>query len=226
MRLILVFIVSLVPGILWVWFFHRKDRFEKEPMRLIAKTFLYGSLAVIPAALFESPFRGLILEQTDLFTQLWLSFLVIGLGEEFFKLLAVILAVYHSRELNEPVDAILYGATVGIGFSVVENMLYTATFGLEIAPIRALIATLAHASFTGLLGVYIGRAKFSDHPVRNIAIGLGLAAGLHGLYDFILLSRIVSPLVAIALIGAIYYILQQQIQVALDLSPFKHDDLE
>ena len=54
--------------------------------------------------------------------------------------------------------------------------------------IRALFAVALHASASGIMGYYIGKAKFSKSPVeeRNYIIkGLCLAIAIHGLYDFI-----------------------------------------
>ncbi len=223
MSVVIIILASLIPGVLWVWFFHSKDRFEKEPLGIVVKTFIFGALAVIPAALYELPFRSFIAPGATIFTYFWVSFFVIGLGEEFFKFLAIYFSAYHSSEFNEPVDAIVYAVTAGLGFSVVENMLYTATFGIHVAPVRAVIASLAHASFSGLIGVYMGRAKFGSQPKRDITFGLILAASLHGLYDFILLSHIASPLFSIALVGVLYYYLRHQIDEALSKSPFQED---
>lgn len=215
MRLLIILIISLLPGILWVWFFYSQDKFEKEPFSKLAQVFLVGAISVIPAILFEMPFRNFLTETTTLFTHLWISFFVIGLGEEFFKFIALYLAVYNSDEFNEPVDGIIYGTTVAIGFSVVENMLYTVNYGLQVAPIRALIASLAHASFSGIAGAYLGRAKFGDHPRIELVKGILLASFFHGLYDFILISQIISPLVAIGMVAVLYFVLQHYIKQAL-----------
>lgn len=223
MQLLIIFFASLIPGLFWVWFFRRKDLYEREPWNLVLATFLFGAIAVIPAALFEFPFRQLLHEEAGLLGRFLISFLVIGLGEEFFKFAALYLAAYRSAEFNEVVDGIIYGITAGIGFSVVENLLYTTTFGLEIAPIRAVIATLAHASFSGILGYYVGLAKFSETPFSLMASGVVIAAFFHGLYDFILLAEVVSPLIAIAMVGLLYYILLRLIDQALAVSPFRQD---
>ena len=49
--------------------------------------------------------------------QVFLSFLVVGLGEELCKLLAVILSAFRTSEFNEPMDGIIYAAAAAIGFS-------------------------------------------------------------------------------------------------------------
>ncbi|NLM24598.1 MAG: PrsW family intramembrane metalloprotease [Firmicutes bacterium] len=215
MKTLLIFLISLAPGLVWVCFFYQQDKFEKEPIVKLAQVFIAGAVSVILAIWFETPFRRFLVGDVTLFTHFWISFFVIGLGEEFFKLLALYFVGYSSPEFNEPVDGIIYGTTVGIGFSVVENMLYIINYGLEVAPIRALIASLAHASFSGIAGTYLGRAKFSQTPFLELFKGLVLASCFHGLYDFILISEILSPFVAIGLVILVYLLLQRYIRQAL-----------
>ena len=95
-----------------------------------------GALAVLPALACEAPFRDQLQSSNSLPVQLALSFLVVGLGEELFKLLAVYLAIGRSREFSEPMDGILYAISGGIGFDVVANVLYISAFGLVAAPLR------------------------------------------------------------------------------------------
>lgn len=223
MDLVTIFVASLLPGVAWIWFFHRQDRFEKEPPQLIMRSFLFGALAVVPAILWELPFRPWFGEGQSVITHFFVAFFVVGLGEELVKFLAVFLAVYRNRELNEVMDGIVYGVSAAIGFSVVENMLYTANFGWEVAPIRAFVASLAHASFSGYLGYYLGLAKFAKQPTTSILKGLLLATFFHGLYDFLLIARIGSPLMVLVLVALVYYSLRNKIKEALSLSPFTKD---
>ena len=44
---IVVLLLSVLPGVFWVWFFYRQDLYEKEPKPLILKAFLFGALMVI-----------------------------------------------------------------------------------------------------------------------------------------------------------------------------------
>lgn len=220
MRLLILVLISLFPGILWVWFFRIKDRFEREPVSLLIRTFVLGAIAVGFSALIELPFRTWVLPDAPLVLQAAAAFGIIGLGEEFLKASAVYLAVFRHHEFNEPVDGIIYGVTAGIGFSVVENVLYSLTFGLSVAPVRALIASLAHACFSGIFGVFCGQAKFSEQPTALLVKGLLYASVMHGLYDFILISQILSPFAAIAIVVILYFVLQYYIRQALVDSPF------
>jgi RsiW-degrading membrane proteinase PrsW (M82 family) len=216
-----VLLAAFLPGIFWIWYFHRQDRFDREPLFALVKVFVLGALAVIPAIALEYPFRSFLQGDPGTLSALWLSFGVVGLGEESLKLLAVYVGVYRSQAFDEPLDGIVYAVTGGVGFSVVENVLYISAFGLEVAPLRAVVASLAHASFSGISGYYLGRAKFSDHAFREASVGLLWAALLHGIYDFILITQLVSPLSVVILVGVLHYVLLRLMGIQLRQSPFR-----
>jgi RsiW-degrading membrane proteinase PrsW (M82 family) len=215
----IVLLASLVPGLFWLWYFNRYDVGDKEPWGKLAQCMLLGALAVIPALSWEAPFRGLFDRSHSLLTQLGLSFLVVGLGEELFKLVAVYLAVGRSEEFSEPMDGIIYAIAVAVGFSVVENILYISAFGLVVAPLRGTIATLAHIAFSGLAGFFLGKAKFSPRPWPTLAAGLALSALAHGFYDFLLITQQVSPIMLILTVIGLQYLLFMAIQRAVRSSP-------
>lgn len=220
MSYFLLLAVSLGPGLAWLWYFYRQDKYHPEPRSLVGKAFIAGMLAVFPAALFELPFRGLISEPTSLISLALAMIFVVGLPEELVKYFAVKRSVYHHPEFNEPVDGIIYAVGVGLGFAALENMFYALSFGIAIAPLRALVACLAHASFSGILGYYLGLAKFSQDHERALAIrGLVSAIILHALYDFFILAPGLPSYLSLVLLGGAYQFLRIKIremrQVAL-----------
>jgi len=77
-----------------VW---KKDKYEKEPERLIFLAFVVGVLATFPSLLLESLFRLPEQDSATLLTNLFPSFLWVGIVEEFFKYLAVRLTVYRQN---------------------------------------------------------------------------------------------------------------------------------
>jgi RsiW-degrading membrane proteinase PrsW (M82 family) len=210
-----VFLASLIPGLFWLWFFRRYDVGDKEPAARLALCMLFGALAVLPTLSWEAPFREQLQNTNAPLVQLALSFLVVGLGEELFKLVAVYLAVIGAEEFSEPMDGILYAIATGIGFSVVENILYISAFGLAVAPLRGTIAVLAHISFSGLAGSFLGRARFEDRPFFTLAKGLAVAVWAHGLYDFLLITEAFSPLTVVVYIGMLQYMLFAAIRRAV-----------
>lgn len=228
-HLIGLFLLSLLPALLWVWFFYRRDRFEREPVWLLARLFIAGMVAVLPAAAYEYPFRQLLFHPSDFVARALLAFLVVGLGEEAAKLLAVYVAVYRSpgrQEFNEVLDGIIYAVTAALGFAAVENLLYTLAFGLGVAPVRAVAASLAHASFSGVMGYYLGLARIRGAPgARSRLVGRGLltAASLHAGYDLLITTGALSPLFTFLLVYGLYRYLSGRIRDAQALSPFREE---
>lgn len=218
----LVALASVLPGLLWVWFFYRYDRYEPEPKRLIYRTFVYGILAVLPAALLETPVRPFLERPMSLWGMFLVAFLGIGLVEEATKVFAVYRSVYHNPEFDEVLDGIIYAATAGLGFAALETFLYINRFGLGVAPARALLTTLAHASFTGLAGYHLGLAKLGpvERSRARIVRGILIAAFLHGLYDFLILSRL-APLGALGVVAYSYASLATRIRQARRVSRYR-----
>lgn len=216
-------LVSLGPGLLWVWFFYRKDRAEPEPKALVTKAFLYGVVSVFPAAFLEAPFRRVIATgRQDLVALLVVSVLVVGVVEEISKFVAVKLAAYDNAEFDEVMDGIVYAVAAGLGFAATENLFYATTYGLAVGVVRAFITDLAHASFSGIVGYYLGRAKFdAQHATGLVARGLGIAIALHGTYDFLIIGGIVPPAFGIFMVLATYAYLNRKIAQARRLSPFR-----
>ncbi len=209
-------LVSLGPGILWVWFFYAKDVSEPEPKGLVAKAFLYGAISVLPAALIEAPFRRVIgTGSRDLLTLLAVSVLVVGLVEEAAKLVAVKLAAYDNREFDEVMDGIVYAVAAGLGFAATENLFYATSFGIAVGVVRAFVTDLAHASFSGIVGYHLGMAKFEpQRAVSLVARGMAAAVLLHGSYDFLIIGGMVPPAFGILMVLVTFGYLSRKIRQA------------
>lgn len=219
-----VFLVSILPGILWLFYFYRKDLYEPEPKKLIGKVFLGGMLMVLPAGYLEGFGRdGLALarESGDFFLIFFYSLFLIGLIEEGLKFLVLGFVLRPFGELDEPVDGIIYGITVGLGFAALENLLYTQALGIQVGLWRAVVTSLAHAAFTGW-GARLLTRSYRAHRFRRFLGGWGLAFFFHGLYDFLLLTGLsFLSWSAFLLAGALLYLLLREIHRTVSASPFR-----
>jgi RsiW-degrading membrane proteinase PrsW (M82 family) len=220
MNLFWLLAVSLLPGLLWVYYFYRKDRYEPEPANLVIKAFIYGALAVIPVGLIEAPFAKLISNPPNLVTLFLVTIGVIGLVEETAKFAVIRYTIYNSDEFDEVVDGIIYSIAAGLGFAALENLLYTYVFGFKVGVIRAIVTSLIHASFSGIMGYYLGKAKLEAKP-SLIWTGLLQVIILHGLYDFLIISGFVSNYLVYGMVIAFYIYLVSLINRAVESSPFK-----
>ena len=105
-----------------ILFFVNSDKF-REPTSEILKVFFYGILITIPAY-FLNTYVGNILYQTQLSQSLIGSFFTAAPIEEGLKLAVMYFLVYKMKDFNEPIDGIVYGATVSLVFATLENFYY------------------------------------------------------------------------------------------------------
>ena len=180
---------AIAPVLIIIIYIFIKDKYEKEPKRLLLFNFLLGAIVsiIITTLLYviidiPLPLRN----QTSVFEQFIKAFFVVGLTEEFSKYIIIRYYAQPHDEFNEPFDGITYSVMVSMGFAATENIMYVFQGGIETAIVRAFTAVPAHATFAILMGYYMGKAKFSNNRVAMNLTGLLLAALFHGAYDFFL----------------------------------------
>ncbi|MBN1897902.1 MAG: PrsW family intramembrane metalloprotease [Spirochaetes bacterium] len=219
-------VLGFAPGLFWLWFFYKKDKFEPEPKRLILKVFLFGIFISIPILIVENLAASFLWPlQTISFSlyYLFFNFLVVGPTEEFFKYFVVKKTVYKKEEFNEVMDGIIYCIASALGFASIENVGYMLQFGKTIIIFRSMTATLTHAICSGILGYYLGLAKFNkEKEAFLITKGLLIASIIHGLYNFVLCTRTLRLAVILILAGSLFFLFKK-IKQAQTLSPFKDD---
>jgi hypothetical protein len=57
---------------------------------------------------------------------------------------------------------------------------------LAVGIVRIVVTALAQASFAGISGYFLGRAKFEDEPVWWLPLGVSIAAVLNGVFSVVL----------------------------------------
>ena len=201
--------IVLVPGILWGWVFYHAQRYKKVYLPLLLVLFLGGMCSGLLALVLNH-----VVEKYTIFwpEALWPQIIVfgkfipilssgfwflVGLNEEFAKLLVLLAVVYPSRHLEEPFDGILYAAVVSVGFATLENFYYLDQFGIAVVAARTIITIPAHAFMSVPMGYFVAKSllllesgnetKFRFYlPMMTIIQGWIISAFLHGLYDFFL----------------------------------------
>jgi RsiW-degrading membrane proteinase PrsW (M82 family) len=188
----ILFALSIAPGIAISVFFFFKDEYNREPRRHILLSFFLGILAAIPAAGFQLLAFPLFdrFFPTGILSIAIKAFILVAFSEEWCKYMMVRFYAFRQPEFDEPFDGIVYAVMVGMGFATIENIGYVMQHGLATAFLRMFLSVPAHAAFAILMGYYVGRAKF-NHGKRflNLAKGLSLAVFFHGLFDFFLFLR-------------------------------------
>jgi RsiW-degrading membrane proteinase PrsW (M82 family) len=183
-------VLAIAPGVALAWYVYNKDRWEKEPPKLLIFSFILGILIVFPAALIEGIIDLLIpFDKEDLISLAIYCFLGIGIVEEGTKFLVIYKYLYPRDEFNTPFDGIVYSVMVGLGFATLENIGYVIMGGIETAISRALFAIPAHFIFSLIMGYSLGLAKLTYNFPTHVFNALIYPSIIHGLYDFLILSR-------------------------------------
>ncbi len=199
--------LSFLPPVVWLLFYLREDR-HPEPKRLLLLTFLAGMSIAVVAVGFEvlflgtdPVFRGLVLQVAPALLSFPLFvFGVVALVEEYLKYLAVKLSVFGRPEFDEPIDAMIYLMTAALGFAALENLLFLLPVfeenllaGFSLTANRFLGANLLHALSSGIVGYFVARHFFGPYRKHAIAAGVIIAAGLHTLFNFLIIRKEVIP---------------------------------
>lgn len=214
--------VGFVPAIFFLWVFWRKDRWHREPKALVLRVFLLGAVMAGPIFLLE---RELSLPPT-IFAEF---FVRIALVEELFKVLPLIYVAFRSREFDEPLDGVVYGAAAALGFAAAENAVYALEAGGALALLRAFTSTFIHVGLTGMVGFAVGMARFGRPYRWVVALSAFLAAiTIHGGYNFFLaLGSLpaapdwIARGAILVLIPAMLILLAQAMRQAAAISPYR-----
>lgn len=188
MRLILL--LALAPGLLFLTMYLRMDAKRPEPPGSVRNVVLLGVASAIPAVVIELLLGYLLGQQVvDAGGKFVNAFLVAATTEESLKLACVLLYLWRKPHFDEVMDGILYTAAASLGFAMIENVLYVGD-NLVIAIVRAISAVPMHALCSGLMGYFVGRGKLSQGSAAGwILAGLAVGIGIHGAYDWALMSE-------------------------------------
>ncbi len=183
-------ILSLAPVFIIAGYVYFRDKYEKEPLRLLLFALLAGAVTVIPILFIEEFFSKFSIGLNGIVAAaFWNAFAVAAFSEELFKFIALYLLIWKSPEFNEKFDGIVYAVFVSLGFAAVENILYVTGNGFTTGITRAITAVPAHAIFGVTMGFYFGMAKFYEKERAKLKRkALFMPIILHGIYDFILFT--------------------------------------
>ena len=170
-------------------FVYRLDLFEREPATMVGAAFAWGGLVATSLAL--SGNQALFdltskLASPELASR-WGPALAAPPIEETLKVLGVVVLVLIARDqFDTPLDGMVYGALVGLGFQVVENFIYCmnaielAGGDREVVPVlgiflvRSLVGLWSHATYTAIAGYGVG--YFASRTDRSLATRIGAVA--------------------------------------------------
>ena len=183
-------LLALAPAILLMVYVYFRDKYEKEPVKLILKGILLGAVIIFPVGAIENYIIVYGQNLPKLPKAAWDGFLVAGATEEAFKYLMVFILIWRNRNFNEKFDGIVYAVSVSLGFAAIENLFYVfSNNSMQVGMIRAFTAVPGHAIFGVVMGFYLGLARFTVQNRKKWLIrAFTVPWLLHGVYDFLLMS--------------------------------------
>jgi len=153
------------------------DKF-REPADLVIKTFFAGVIICFPAA-----------ELNYLLIPSYEYSYRAGFTEEMLKFLVLYFYIRPKTAFNEPMDAIVYGVIVSLGFATFENISYVYSGNLEVdsfslAIMRAVSAIPMHATCGIIMGYFFGLYAFT-HSKKFLIKSIIFPIGIHATYNFL-----------------------------------------
>jgi RsiW-degrading membrane proteinase PrsW (M82 family) len=187
---VIAFVAGLIPAIFWVWFWLREDSLKPEPYFLIAISFIAG-MAVVPMALPLQRFAIELYPDTNVMI-IWVII------EELLKYAVALAVIFWNRDVDEPIDMVIYLIVIALGFAALENALFLfnpLTMGDYLnsaltGGFRFLGATLLHVLASGTIGMFLAFTYYRSRSVQLVAgtIGLFIAIVLHALFNFFIMG--------------------------------------
>jgi RsiW-degrading membrane proteinase PrsW (M82 family) len=180
------------------------DRYAREPWYLLLSAFSWGAIIAIPPAFFieNGLNQGISALPIHLFPRLWgdlsqsiLYGLNAGITEEAVKGAGLLVLLFIVRDKFENItDGILYGAIIGAGFAMTENIAYFVTADSSRRTLvfliigRVILSWLGHSTFTACFGAglgYMREGRGGFRPWLPPLLGFLAAVLLHSFFDFV-----------------------------------------
>ncbi len=238
----LIYLSTIIPPILLGLAIWKSDKFP-EPGKFLVASFLLGVSISFPLHLFImiaedhiAPLLGLDLNAITAWNEgawkddnavypvaerTFMSFFRAAFLEEGIKFAILLFFCVRLSALNEPMDAIVYGAAIGLGYAAMENLGYLNSGDLETAWTFSIVKVrylplVMHLGFGVLMGWLLSLNLFEERSQfkRRIMLILALAVPvtLHGSYNYLRAYEVFPILTLILTIGIIYFYRREQLR--------------
>lgn len=253
-----LYLSTVLPPILLGLIIWKSDRFQ-EPGKYLLASFLLGVSIILPLDLLImitenhlAPLLGLDMEAyrewydggykeegaiTPVAERVFLSFFRAAFLEEGIKFALLIFFCVRLSDLNEPMDAIVYGAAIGLGYAAIENVGYLMSsnydeaWSIDMVKVRY-YPLVMHMGFGVLMGFLLSQNLFEERSVfrRRLMLIMSLAFPVifHGIYNYYGTADIFPLLTLIFVIGVVYYFRRGQlnrITESMDKSKIENTDV-
>ena len=171
------------PGLIWVSYIYSRTITSPEPQRLVLIALAWGMFSTLPSSLLNDlGARVVDVDQNALFgngtfgtPELILVSVIAPFVEELLKPIGLVFVI---KRLKTPYEGVLYGVACGMGFAIIENMLYELFiliwYGSDAwtlnAFVRGIGSTVLHAVGPAAIGFAVAFSNQMQKPLRNYLI--------------------------------------------------------
>jgi RsiW-degrading membrane proteinase PrsW (M82 family) len=197
------FISLILPPLLYAWIIYVSSPYKSLSIKNSSKFILGGifSVVILSFIMYLFPFWSPYYFQDPF----WQNFWVVAPREEISKFI-MFLIIYGGLNLKEephPITYMFYFGMIGLGFALVENLQYVASYGFWVLKMRTFGAVFVHMICGLLFGYWVGmgkikKSKFSLRTTSSIFLssrpklksilytlmGLITASIFHGLWNY------------------------------------------
>lgn len=190
---------AIAPSFLLLWTVASMDN-RREPTKVVLAAFLFGAVGALSLSYLHIPIPGLSVLANWPIIQTYLhATFEVAAPEEAVKLFVLVFVCSGYIAYEHPMEGVVYGAAVGLGFAAYENLFYLTSnieYWMTIAVVRGLFTVPVHGALAVIIGMYVAKARFGQarHQGRGFRIkdyftGWAIAVALHGMFDFPLLLQ-------------------------------------
>ncbi len=196
-------LLSLLPAVFWVLYLRSLAHYRDY--RVWDFLLALGAGAISPSLVFALGNLGVGgAIPHGVWSQLYFFVVHVGWVEEVAKLLLAFALLKLTGRLKEPLDGLLLGGCVALGFATSENFLYVQRAGESVLLGRSILATFGHVLMSSFWGYPLGQKGW-----KPLLSGLVAASLVHGFYDWFLV--IGWPLFAVATLLAAWSVFRYRI---------------
>lgn len=192
---LIALIASALSAAVWLALIRRYDRLQPEPLKTLLWVGLAGGFL---ATLVAAPLNDLVMAAIsagsggeETLGHLFTLAVFVGVNEEVWKALFTILLIRRRKEVDEPIDGMIYAMTASLGFAAFENVVYILQHGLGIIVIRSLLSVPAHLACGAIWGYGFSKVRFVERKkelMPHVLPWVLMAAGAHAAYDLLAFS--------------------------------------
>jgi RsiW-degrading membrane proteinase PrsW (M82 family) len=195
--LMLGLITATIPVPLYIVLVLWIDRYEAEPLWMLATAFFWGALiATFFAFLLNTTSAGIVGSLANASAgEAFAAVISAPIVEETGKALILLIFFFWKKdEFDGVVDGIVYASMTALGFAMTENILYYGKAASEgggemltlVWIVRGFFAPFSHPLFTSLTGIGLGLARQSNNLAVKLVtpvVGLLMAIFMHSIWN-------------------------------------------